>query len=172
MTTRSSGARRSNGGHTSGVRALAILLAVLVPTAHALAAMHLHCALEHPLGRATAHAAGEHAHPHADHGAAHYGDPADAQPGGGRSDGSQHSGHALVVSPFHEHHHHADDATEVNIHGGCCIALAAGAMPAAEYFAGVDERTDSFDPPAPSGAYDSPCHEPPPRPQWRAHARV
>ena len=193
------------GGYTAGVRALALLFALLVPAGQVLAALHLHCALEHPLGHTTPHAAGpelsqlhgygqghghgheqvherqreqahEHEHPH-EH--PHEHEPAAAADVEGdhstahpeiASGHVKHADGSGIATLFDEHHHHHDDAT--GSHSCCCIGGAAGAIVCTDGRIGVDVHTQRFDLPVPSGAYDSPFHEPPPRPQWRLHAPV
>lgn len=175
--------RMRHGGCTAAVRAFAVLLALLLPAGQVLAALHLHCALEHPLGRVTAHAAGDERHdhfddhdhdhdhgtrgPHAVSGAeaatAHQhdtGEPSDA-----------HARHAAAAepTPFGQHHHHHNDGA-ATAHGGCCVGASAAALLCEVDGLRVDVRAEPFDLPVPSGAYDPPFHEPPPRPQWRAHA--
>lgn len=170
------------------MRMLAALLALLMPAGQVLAAMHLHCALEHSPGRATAHASGDADHWHA--GGADLLDrgnraPADEHGGvhSGDADGHDHVSHdvgeAAPGTPdargvaadgtlFEEHHHHHNDgATSAH---GCCVGGSAGAVLCDFNAPGPDVRIERFDLPVPSAAYDSPVHEPPPRPQWRSHA--
>lgn len=166
------------------MRALAVLLVLLVPAGQVLAAMHLHCALEHPLGRVTPHGAGEARHSgEGQHstGHDHLTDHAHhAHDGGDGVDGhaDRHDGHGHAAEHVHDdssaatlfddhHHHHHGGST--SSHAGCCIGGAGGAMLCGIDFLGVDVRVDQFALPTPMHAYLSPFHEPPPRPQWLAH---
>jgi hypothetical protein len=172
-----------HGRYTAGMRVLAVLLALLVPAGQVLAAMHLHCALEHSLGRVTPHAAGEAGHSAEDHHSTGHDDPAghpddEHHPGDvghGHTDGhdgynSEHvhdDSRATMLFDDHHHHHHGGATSS---HAGCCIGGAGGAMLCCIAVLGVDVRAEQFALPMPTGAYNSPYHEPPPRPQWLADA--
>jgi hypothetical protein len=159
------------------MRVLAVLLALLVPAGQVLAAMHLHCALGHPLGRVTPHAAGGAEHPSDDHRSAG-GDPsaehhlhAPHTADGRHGPADRHDGHYDAVVPVHDDlhgatlfddHHHDSDASS---HACCCLTGAAGTAPSVEVL-GVDVPAERFFQWIPTDPYLSPFHEPPPRPQW------
>jgi hypothetical protein len=148
------------------MRAFAIFLALLVPTGQALAVMHLHCALEHPPGRGTGHAAGYHEFMNPSDGtrsADEYG----KQHVHGSAGEHNHADESRAPRLFDERHHHHDGLT--SSHAGCCIGGSAGAMICDAGFASVGLDAERFELAVPSSAYDSPIQEPPQRPQWRAH---